>query len=316
MKAAQISRFGGPDALSVNEVRQPIAGPGQVLVSVEAASVNGHDTAIRSGRLKLISGRSFPIGVGLDFVGTIAALGSGSIQRRELERVWGTVHPRKRHATASSAEFVVVDDTRVAPAPSGLSATDAAALVVAGTTALTALRDVLHLAGGERVLIRGAAGGVGTAAVQIAHALDGRVTALARDRYATELETLGAEQVLDHTTTGPHQLGPFEVILDLVGSDLGRYRRRLTRDGRMATVALSGAVIASATASIIHGRRRIRTFSANPTSQILNELTALADSSALRPVVNSVHPLADIAQAHAAFDRGGTLGKHVLAIAH
>ncbi len=106
-----------------------------------------------------------------------------------------------------------------------ISSVDAASLVVAGATALLALRDTVRLSSGERVLIRGAAGGVGTAAVQLAHAIGGHVTALARDRHAAALTDLGADEVLDYPTTRAEQIGPFDVILDTVGSQLHRYRR-------------------------------------------------------------------------------------------
>ena len=316
MRAAQISQFGAPEVLRLNDVDRPAPKAGQVLVAVHAASVNGHDAAVRSGQLKLVSGRSFPIGLGLDFVGTVAAPVPSGTPFEVGDRVWGTVHPRKRCATAAFAQFVVVDAKRLAPAPTQLSDPDAAALVVAGSTALIALRDVLHLTSGERVLIRGAAGGVGTAAVQLAHSMNADVTALARDQYAAELRALGADHVLDRASTTARDIGPFDVILDLVGADLPRYRRRLTKHGRMATVALSGPAIAAIAASLIYGPRRIRTFSADPTMPLLNDLAALVSSGALRATIEQTYPLTEIAQAHTAFDHGGTLGKHVITIEH
>ncbi len=314
MKAAQISRFGEPEVLAINEVERPAPGEGEVLVQVEASSVNGHDVIVRAGGLKLVSGRKFPLGTGLDFAGIVAGIGPGVKGYRVGDRVWGTVHPRQRHLTGAAAEYVTVPADRIAPAPPGISPTDAASLVVAGTTALIALRDTTHLANGERVLVRGAAGGVGTAAVQLAHATGGHVTALARDRYAQALRDLGADRVLGYDAT-PEQTGSFEVIVDTAGSELECYRRRLTRNGRMVTVGLSASALAAIGLSAVHGSRRIRTFSANPDSALLEDLAGYVASGALRPVVSSVFPLADIAAAHAAFSRGGILGKHVIAVA-
>jgi NADPH:quinone reductase-like Zn-dependent oxidoreductase len=314
MKAAQITSFGAPDVLRVVEVDRPTPGAGEVLVRVEAASVNGHDTIVRAGGLKMVSGRRFPIGVGLDFTGVVVTTGSGVEDYRAGDRVWGMVHPRQKHAVAGAAEYVVVATGRISPAPAGVSAVEAASLVVAGSTALIALRDSVGLAEGERVLIRGAAGGVGTAAVQLAHAMGGHVTALARDRQAEALGALGADVVLDHSTTTPDQIGPFDVIVDTVGSELARYRRRLTKGGRMVTIALSGPALAAIAMSSVHGSRRIRTFSANPGYAVLDDLADHVTSGALRPVVHSVYPLTDIAVAHEAFERGGVLGKHVIAV--
>jgi NADPH:quinone reductase-like Zn-dependent oxidoreductase len=293
MKAARIMSFGAPDVLRVIETDRPSPGAGEVLVAVEASSVNGHDTIVRAGGLRMVSGRRFPIGVGLDFAGVVVMTGPGVEGYRAGDRVWGMVHPRQRHTVAGAAEYVVVPADRIGPAPAGVSAVEAASLVVAGSTALIALRDSVGLAGGERVLVRGAAGGVGTAA----------------------LHDLGADSVLDYGTTTSDQIGPFDVILDTIGSELHCYRSRLAKGGRMVTVGLSAPALAAIAASSIHGSRRIRTFSANPGSAVLDDLADHVTSGALHPVVHSVYPLTDTAATHEAFERGGVLGKHVLAIA-
>jgi len=314
MKAVQIMSFGTADVLRINDVDRPAPVAGEVLVSVEASSVNGHDVIVRAGEVKMVSGRRFPIGVGLDFAGTVAATGAGVAGFRVGDRVWGMVHPRQRHSVAGAAEYVVVSAERIAHAPADLSSAEAAALVVAGSTALIALRDSVHLTGGERVLVRGAAGGVGTAAVQLARAMGGHVTALARDRHAELLTDLGADEVLDYGSTTSDQIGPFDVIVDTVGSELHCYRSRLAKGGRMVTVGLSGSALAAIAASSVHGSRRIRTFSANPENPVLRDVADLVTSGALRPVIDSVYPLADIAAAHEAFERGGVAGKHVVTV--
>ncbi|MFF1542422.1 zinc-binding alcohol dehydrogenase family protein [Streptomyces sp. NPDC058291] len=315
MKAVQVMSFGTADVLRINEVDRPAPGAGEVLVAVEASSVNGHDVIVRAGELKMVSGRRFPIGVGLDFAGTVAATGADVTGHRVGDRVWGMVHPRQRHTTAGAAEYVVVPADRIAPAPEGVSPVEAASLVVAGSTALLALRDSVRLTGGERVLVRGAAGGVGTAAVQLAHAMGGRVTALARDRHAELLTGLGADEVLDYRSTTSGRIGPFDVIVDTVGSELNCYRSRLDRGGRMVTVGLSASALAAIAASSVYGARRIRTFSANPETALLRDLAGHVTSGALRPMIDSVYPLTDIAAAHQAFERGGVAGKHVVAVA-
>jgi NADPH:quinone reductase-like Zn-dependent oxidoreductase len=314
MKAAQITSFGAPDVLRVNEVDRPSPGADEILVSVEASSVNGHDTLVRTGGLRIVSGRRFPIGVGLDFAGAVVATGADVQGYRIGDRVWGTVHPRRRHITGGAADYVVVSADRVGPAPAGIAPGEAASLVVGGATALIALRDVVRLASGERVLVRGAAGGVGTAAVQLAHAMGAHVTALARDRHATVLAQLGADQVFEYATTTADQIGPFDVILDTVGSQLNCYRSRLTLRGRMVTVGLSVAALTAIAASSVYGPRRIRTFSANPDTALLRDLAGHVTSGALHPVVHSVYPLRNIASAHQAFERGGVVGKHVVVV--
>ncbi|WP_328498897.1 NAD(P)-dependent alcohol dehydrogenase [Streptomyces sp. NBC_00414] len=315
MKAAQITSYGAPDVLRVNEVARPEPGAGEVLVAVEASSVNGHDAIVRAGELKLMSGRTFPIGTGLDFAGVVAGTGAGVEDYRVGHRVWGTVHPRQRHTTAGAAEYVAVLADRISPAPAGVTSVEAASLAVTGATALIALRDSVHAAKGERVLVRGAAGGVGTAAVQLAHALGCHVTAVARDRHAQVLTGLGADEVFDYGTTSSDQLGPFDVIVDTVGTELNRYRGRLAKGGRMVTVGLSASALAAIAASTVYGSRRIRTFSANPGTAVLRDVAAHVTSGALRPVVDGVYPLAEITAAHEAFARGGAAGKQVVTVA-
>jgi NADPH:quinone reductase-like Zn-dependent oxidoreductase len=314
MKATQIFSYGTPDVLAVTEVERPEAGPGQVLIAVAASSINGHDALLRSGAMKIVSGRRFPIGLGLDFAGVVAGTGPGVNGVSVGEPVWGTVHPREKHAVAAAAEYVVVAADRVGPVPAGLSAVQAAALVVPGITALSALRRATHLTAGETVLVRGAAGGVGAAAVQLAHAFGGRVTALARTRHTAALTGLGAERVLDYRETSPEETGRFDVIVDTVGTDLARYRRRLTKGGRMVTVGLSGPAIAAIAASTVFGPRRIRTFSADPRTAQLAELAEQVASGAIVPLIDGVHPLADIASAHRAFDSGGVLGRQIVRV--
>lgn len=314
MKAAQITGFGTPDVLRINDVDRPAPGAGEVLVAVEASSVNGLDTIVRAGGLRIVTGRRFPMGVGLDFAGVVAAIGTDVRRYRVGDRVWGTVHPLKRHTVAGAAEYVVVPADRIGPAPTGLSPVEAASLVVAGTTALTALRDTLRLTRGERLLVRGAAGGVGTAAVQLAHAMGGHVTALSRGSHAGALRELGAHEVFDYRTTTSDQIGPFDAILDTVGSELNSYRRRLARHGRMTTIALSASSVAAIAASSVHGGRRIRMLSTNPDTVLLRDLADRVASGGLHPVVDSVYPLADIASAHRAFERGGVVGKQVVAV--
>ncbi|MFD8928625.1 NAD(P)-dependent alcohol dehydrogenase [Streptomyces mirabilis] len=315
MKAAQITSYGDAvDVLRINDVDRPAPGAGEVLVRVEASSVNGHDVIVRSGEMKIVSGRRFPLGTGLDFAGVVTGSGIGVEGLRVGDRVWGTVHPRQRHTIGGAAEYVVVPADRLAPAPAALSAAEAASLVVAGATALIAVRDTVRLAHGEKVLVRGAAGGVGTAAVQLAHALGCQVTALARARHAPALTDLGADEVLDHGSTTSDRIGPFDVVVDTVGTELNCYRSRLAKGGRMVTVGLSAPALAAIAASSVYGARRVRTFSANPDATVLRALADHVTSGALRPVVTSVYPLADIAAAHQAFERGGVVGKHVVAV--
>jgi NADPH:quinone reductase-like Zn-dependent oxidoreductase len=307
MRAALFDRYGPPEVLYEGVVPDPEAGPGQVVVRVHAASVNGGEMMGRSGRLKLLLGRRFPKRVGIDFAGEVVS-GPGFPPGTP---VWGGL-PRGRFGSA--AEYVAVHPDRLAPSPTGLDLVRAAALPGVGTTAITALRDKARLRPGERLLVRGASGGVGSVAVQVGKAYGAHVTALAGGRNLDFVRGLGADEAIDYRTD-PADLGRFDVVLDTHGSTPRAYRRLLGPGGRMVGIAFrSAADVGYVLGSAVFGSRRVRFFSGNPTSDLFADLTALVESGAVRPVVDAVHPLADVAGAHRALEAGGVRGKHVIRI--
>jgi NADPH:quinone reductase-like Zn-dependent oxidoreductase len=316
MTAVQFRRYGGPEVLDVVTVPRPAPRADHVLVRVEASAVNQHDAIVRSGALKMVTGRKFPLGLGLDFAGTVVASGADVKEMSTGTRVWGMVSPRSRHITGAAAQFVVVPAVRVAAMPDRLSMTDAASLVTSGTTALRALCDVGRVESGARVLVRGGAGGVGMIAVQVANALGAHVTALVSHRDLEFVTQLGAHEALDYRAVQPRQLEPFSVILDTVGTDLLAHRRRLSRGGQMITVAFgSGKAIASIAASAVFGPKRIRTFSSYPDQRLLTDLAQYVESGAIWPVVDTIYQLRQITDAHRALDESGRRGKLVLTTA-
>ncbi|WP_338055156.1 alcohol dehydrogenase catalytic domain-containing protein [Sciscionella marina] len=197
---------------------KPGAGPGQVLVRVAAMSVNGGELHARSGRIKILTGlweRGFPKRTRIDFTGEITAVGSGVSGFAPGDRVWGVLG----RTMGSAAEFLAVLANRVAHAPRELDLVRAAALPV-GTTAVTVLRDKAKLRAGERLLVRGASGGVGSIAVQLGAAPSARGTGLAGACNLDLVRELGAAEAVDYRRTGVAGLGEFDVVLDTVGTDL------------------------------------------------------------------------------------------------
>ncbi|MFI9274509.1 NAD(P)-dependent alcohol dehydrogenase [Kitasatospora sp. NPDC052896] len=317
MRAALYDRYGPPEVLYQGTVPKPVAGPGEVLVRVHAASVNSAELAGRAGRLRPLTaaaGWGFPKRAGMDFTGEVAALGSPRSGLRTGDRVWGVL-PR---TFGSAAEFVAVRPRQLAFAPPGLDPVRAAALPGVGTTAITALRDQARLAAGERLLVRGASGGVGSVAVQLGRACGARVTALAGAGNLDLVRDLGADEAFDYATTGAADLGPFDVVLDTVGTDFAAYRRLLAPGGRMVSITFDHrhpvASLGYLLASAAFGPRRVRFFSGHPTHQLLVDLAQLVQEGAIRPVVDTVYPLADIARAHRALEAGGVRGKIVVAV--
>jgi NADPH:quinone reductase-like Zn-dependent oxidoreductase len=206
----------------------------------------------------------------------------------------------------------------LARAPKNLSLLDAAALPVSGTTALTALRDKAQLAPGERLLVRGAAGGVGSVAVQLGKALGAHVTALAGARNVDWVAELGADVALDYRTTRPEDLGPFDVIVDVVGTDLGAYQARLARRGRLIALAFdTDRIIPSVLGTGLRAAvrpRRVKLFSNDPSADRIAELARAVEAGDVRPVIDAVFPMGGIAEAHRRLEAGGVRGKFVIEV--
>lgn len=306
MRLVTFDRYGPPDVLSVTAGPVPTPGPGEVLVRVRAVSVNGGELALRAGRLRPFSGTRFPKRVGIDLVGEVVTA-AGRFAAGDL--VWGLVGRRM----GSAAEYVAVRADRLDHVPAGLDVVQAAALPV-GTTAITALRDKAMLAPGERLLVRGATGGVGYVAVQLGKAMGAHVTGLASAANLDLVRDLGADAAVDYRAPG--DLGRFDVVLDTVGTDLPAFHRLLTSRGRMVAIAFDLArPFRSLGYLAAHAARRdrwVRFFSGNPTAALFAELGRWVTAGAIRPQVDRVYPLADIAAAHRALEQGGVRGKIVV----
>lgn len=314
MKAASFDRFGGPEVLRIVARRRPRAKAGEVVVRVDATTVNGGEIAQRRGKLQWIVRTALPAHPGIDLAGEIVGTGPGVTGLHVGDRVWGTVDERGPVGTA--AEYVAVPAVRLARMPEAWTPQDAVSLVAGGATALIGLRDKARLQPGERVLVRGAAGGVGSVAVQVSKALGAHVTALAHPRSFAFVRALGADEVIDYHRS-PADLDRFDVIFDTRGTQLGRWRRKLTRSGRMVAIAFDldrprRSLLAIA-ASAVFGSRRIRFFLGRPTAELFDELRHLAESGSLRSVVDRVYPLERIRDAHADAEVGGVHGKIIVA---
>jgi NADPH:quinone reductase-like Zn-dependent oxidoreductase len=313
MRAVQYDRYGPPEVLRVDEVPMPRPGPGEVLVEVHAASVDAGEMAFRAGRMRWMTRAGFPCRTGGDFAGRVVEVGAGVSEWRTGDAVWGLMP----HLTFGAiAEYVAVPERRLSRAPKNLSLLDAAALPVSGTTALTALRDKAQLAPGERLLVRGAAGGVGSVAVQLGKALGAHVTALAGARNVDWVAELGADVALDYRTTRPEDLDRFDVIVDVVGTGLGAYQARLARRGRLIALAFdTDRIIPSVLGTGLRAAvrpRRVKLFSNDPSADRIAELARSVEAGDVRPVIDTVFPMADIAEAHRRLEAGGVRGKFVI----
>jgi len=233
VRALRYDRFGPPATLHVVTVPTPEPGAGELSVRVTAAGLNPLDGKIRAGTLRWLPVLERPPrGTGADFAGIVEQVGAGVRGFAPGDRVFGSLSPLQRQG--SFAEVVVVRPDRIAAVPPRVSLESAAALPVAGGTAVQALTDDVRLRAGQRLLVTGAAGGVGATAVQYAKHLGARVTGVCSAGNADYVRTLGADAVVDYAMTDwtRGDGGHHDVILDAAcASDFGRARRALAPDG-------------------------------------------------------------------------------------
>lgn len=297
-----------PETPALAEIPAPRPEAGEVLVKVTGSSVNGFDVAVAAGYLREMMEHRFPVVVGKDFAGTVAALGEGVDGFVVGQPVFGVVM-RPFLGPGTMAEYVTVPaGYGIAPIPDGLSAEAAGALGLAGTTALNGL-DALAPADGETVLISGATGGVGALAVQLAAARGARVIATARPGAEADFVTglTGAEvDLVDYTGDVPAQVRAIaprgvDAALHLAG-DLGELAGLLRAGGRLATTLGPAPADAPGDGITVHS------ILADPNPRTLTELATRAASGALRVPVTSSYPMEKASDAFAAFG-AGTLGK-------
>lgn len=295
MKAISQRVLGGPEVLEIVEVDTPQPGPGEVLVRVAATSVNAADWKLRAGVVDRLGPPPFTLG--LDVSGTVAAVGQGTTDFRPGDEVFGMVRSR----SGAYAEYVVVPADSLAGKLDFLDHVHAAALPTAGLTAWQALRE---LQPGQRVLVHAAAGGVGHLAVQIAKARGTFVIGTARSANHGFLRELGADEVIDYTTTDfTTAATEIDVVLDLVGGEYGPRSLTILRpDGRLIDTQRDDP---------LDDPRFYRHFVAASGSD-LAELTDLIAHGKLRVEVAQVMPLADAARAHQLSESGRVRGKLVL----
>jgi NADPH:quinone reductase-like Zn-dependent oxidoreductase len=324
MKAMVQDRFGPPDVLRLTEVDPPEPGPDEVLVRVAAAALNPYDWHILRGdplvaRLMGGMGLRRPAArvAGVDAAGEVTAVGANVSQVRPGDAVLG-------FCDGALAEYARAKADRVVPKPARLSFEQAAAVPMAALTALQGLRDTGAVRAGQRVLVNGAAGGVGTYAVQIATALGADVTGVCSTGNVELVRSLGASHVVDYTsedfTDGRVR---YDVILDNVGNrPLSRLRRALTPTG---TLLLNGggspghvigalAPMARAVVTDRFVRQRLRPFLSKPDRADLLAVTELIDEDRLTPVIDRTYPLAETAEGLRHVERGHTRGKVVITI--
>lgn len=320
MKAIAQEGYGSADALRLREIDTPVVGDDGVLVDVYAASVNALDWHVARGvpffipMLEALRAPKHRVR-GVDLAGRVGAVGRNVTRFKPGDEVFGA-------ADGSFAESTITAANRLAPKPAGITFEQAATLNVAGLTALQGLRDCARLRSGQRVLVNGAGGGVGTFAVQVAKWLGAHVTAVTRVGSADALRALGADEIIDHGVedfTSRRQR--WNVIFDIGGKQpFGRCRRVLEPDGILVAIggpagrwiAPAGRLLKAVMLSAVTRRRRIVPFVARTLPEDLELLAGLVERGTITPVIDRRFALSETAEAVRYLGEGHARGKVVI----
>lgn len=322
MQAMMYRRYGGPEVLRLETAPQPTPGPDDVLVRVHASSLNAADTYLLRGEPALmrlsfgLRGPKRPI-LGADVAGQVEAVGSRVTRLQPGDAVYGDL---SGCGLGGFAEYVCAPADLLALKPERLSYAQAAAVPLAGVTALQGLRAAGPIGVGQAVLIHGASGGVGTFAVQLAKAFGATVTAVCSPRNVELAQQLGADHVIDYTHEDVVQGGRrYDVVIVANGNrSLAEYRRALRPGGRC--IIVGGAIPQIMAATLfgplwsLGGGARVRALMAQPSRSDLEFLNNLIAAGSVTPVIDRCFPLAELPEALRYREAGHARGKIVITI--
>jgi len=316
MKAIVYTKYGPPDFLQLNEIEKPTPKDNEILICVHAASVNPLDWTLMQGRphiSRIITGLPNPKNTrpGVDLAGRVEAVGRNVTQFHPGDEVYGA-------SQGTFAEYVCTQGKALALKPTNLTFEQAAAVPVAAFTALQGLRDKGRIQSGQRVLINGASGGVGTFAVQIAKAFETEVTAVCSTRNVDLVSSLGADQVIDYTQENFTQNGQrYDLLFDSVGNySLSACRRVLSPVGTY--IMVGGPLIHLFTGVVLSRfvRQNLIFFIATTNKADLVFMKELIEAKKVTPVIEKRYALNEVPEAIRYMGTGHARGKLVITMEH
>jgi NADPH:quinone reductase-like Zn-dependent oxidoreductase len=320
MKAIVQDVYGSPDVLQLKDIDKPVVGDESVYVRVRACSVNPLDWHLMRG-LPYIARMSFGLRNpelrvrGVDLAGVVEAVGKNVKRLQPGDEVFGS-------CTGAFAEYVSAEEKSFVPKPASMTFEQAAAVPVAGCTALQALRDIGKVQPGQKVLINGAAGGVGTFAVQIARSFGAEVTGVCSTRNVDLVRSIGADHVVDYsqadfTRSGEH----YDLILDNMYRSLSDCRRVLAPEGNVVLIGGSAGRwinglgrTAKASVQSRFTRQKLASFFARTTNEDMIVLAELIDAGKVTPVLDRTYPLSEAAEAVRHLEAGHARGKVIITL--
>jgi NADPH:quinone reductase-like Zn-dependent oxidoreductase len=317
MKAVVYEKYGPPDVLELREIDKPSIADDQILVKVHAASIQQTDIRFRTGTpflARVLAGLFKPKNqiLGCDYSGTVEATGMNVDEYSVGDEVYGQLNKR----TGTHAEYISVSMQEVSPKPKNLNFVEAASVSVAGTMALQCLRDHGEIQQGQRVLVNGASGGIGTFAVQIAKSYGTQVTGVCSTANLEMVKSIGADHVIDYTKEDfTERVDEYDIILDVVRKNtFANCKEALTSKGIYVTTQFGpGIILQMKTNSNPDGKRMVGML-LNVDQADLVILTGLIEAGKIRPVIDRTYPLEEIADAHRYVEKGHAKGKVIMKI--
>ena len=307
MRAVRFHDYGPPSVLVVEDVERPRPKEGEVLVRVRAAGVNAIDWKFRAGYLKDFMPLELPHTPGLDLAGTVDEVGVGVSDFSRGDDVFG-------RGAGAYAEYAIVPVTALAHKPASISFKQAATLPIGGVTAWAGLFEAAKLETGQRLLVQGGAGGVGSLAVQLGHWKGAHVITTTSTGNVDYVRSLGADEVIDYTTAKFEEVArDVDVVLDTVGGEVTDRSWGVLKPGGILVVV---AAMPDTEKAATHGVRTSGVQSPELTRPVLEELAKLVESGSLTPQVGPVFPLTDAARAHAVAETGHGRGRMVLQVSN
>jgi NADPH:quinone reductase-like Zn-dependent oxidoreductase len=309
MNAVRIHEYGGPEVLVIEETEKPVAGDGEVLVRIRAAGVNPVDWKVRQGYLQDFLSPRLPLVLGWDFAGTIEEVGPGVTSLQPGTAVYG--HPVIGR-DGTYAEFIALKADFVAPKPETLTFEEAAAVPLAALTAWQALFEVARLRTGQKILIHGAAGGVGHFAVQFARWCGAHVIGTASSRHHVFLNSIGIHELIDYPSTRfEAKVHDLDVVFDTMSGEVRSRSWQVLKKGGILVTTLGPEPEDESRQGY---EVRYQSIFVRPDGAQLGEIAALIDAGQVKPHLAAVLPLGEVRQAHALSEEGHTQGKIVLRI--
>ena len=323
MKAAVCTAYGGPNVVRVLEYPAPAAKPNEVLIRVHATTVSSADARIRAARFPPgfwlparlflgLTGPRKPV-LGTELAGVIDAVGSSVTRYRPGDRVFAF----SGAGMGCHAELKTMpEDGAIALMPAGFTFDAAASISFGGTTALYFLRDIANVQRGERVLINGASGAVGSAAVQLARHFGAHVTGVCSAANVDLVRTLGADDVIDYGSADFAKIGArWDIILDTVGNaSLSRCRYALNKNGRLLLLVAGLSDLLKAPFQSVTSGLKVAGGPAPDRAEDIADLKRLCEAGAYKPIIDSRYPLEAIAGAHARADTERKTGSVVVTL--